>query len=577
MKRFTSILCALCVMLGAWAVPQDKALREALASRHDFAGAKVMKSLQVGKKAVPAKNRVRAARMEAFNIDFENPMTYKYSSWYGQWNLKAENDEYRWYSDVDADSASTTIAGTYATEDFDLPSYCYLYDKAAEKKIIPAEISAEIAEDEGRIDVEIDMTDSVGNTYSITMFYEPPTAESQVNFTATNLEISTESFWGFTWTTLTAGDYELGIELSYDGEEEFVGTFEIGEELSGDLTVDSVAVEIYSGTITVELTEDGYHVTGSVLGMNSVEYILDLTYVLPDATRTGSITVANGEMYNYLTDYGVFQLYGQTADKAILLTIVSDQVAGTYTKADLYPQLGYSYILEVPTPGDTLFLVPLTANFTVTMDAAGAITCTGTMRVQNYEDESDVVDYTFSLAAEFEGEDTGLDYDEKDADFTENFDTYVIDNQYLAQYGDLMISSERADGVMIYLDLYIPSGTSELAAGTYTVADTEEAMTAYAGFPYEGYVYPSFAATSGSDGYLANIWFLVSGTVTVAADGKITVNALNSYGKAIHSVLAAPTAVENVAADAVAAKRIVNGQLIIEHNGEIFNAQGIRQ
>ena len=43
----------------------------------------------------------------------------------------------------------------------------------------------------------------------------------------------------------------------------------------------------------------------------------------------------------------------------------------------------------------------------------------------------------------------------------------------------------------------------------------------------------------------------------------------------VQSIENLPTGVENTAADTKAVKRIVNGQLIIEKNGKIFNAQGV--
>lgn len=553
-------------------MPQDKALRKFMFDRKHPAGLVKMVS-DTEKSAI---RRAPAAKKDV-QISFDSPMSYRYFSSYGQWNITAQNADYSWYSDFEG--AAESILGTYQTEDFDLPAYCYLKDLSSGAKIIPAEIQMVVAESEvedDRIDVSVEMTDSAGVLYIISMFYATPQADSQVEFTATNLEIGEEDVWGmFTYSYLVAGDENLGIQLEYWGEGQFIGTLDIdGEDLSGSMYVGGEEIAIYSGQITIELTADGYHVTGAVLAFNNVEYVLDLTYVLPNATRNETLT-ANVSFYNLLSE-GLYQLYGYTADGSNYISVVfySQQVAGTYTKADMY--LDYSYIVEF-VGNDTIFLDPLAADLTVTMDNLGAISCTGTMLVQNYYDPSDIVNYTINLSAGFEDETpVGIQYDEQNADFNEAFATYEIDNQYLAQYGDLLISAENNAGAFISLDMYIPAGTSALAAGTYTIADTENPLTVYPGLFQDGYIYPSCAGYQSAQG-VTNVWFLVSGTVVVNADGSIVVNAQNSYGKSIQATLNASTAVETVGVDAVAAKRIVNGALLIERNGEVYNAQGIRQ
>lgn len=522
-------------------MPQDKALREAITNRHhnvtlvgltknDLKAAKAFKAPKANK-ALKAAKHAPAALKEDINIEFELPMSYSFSSYWSQWNIKAENDAYKWYSDinVDSDSTPTSIAGTYSTADFDLPSYTYLQDKAAGKKIVPETISAVITEDDDRVDVTINMVDSLGNNYEIIMFYAEPTAETQEDFVADNLIVSAESFWGFNFYEITAGDDELGLELTYWGEGEFLGTIEYdGEDLSGNLIVDGTDVDIFSGSIIVETTDDGgYHITGSLLGVNSVEYLLDLIYVLPDATREANL-IADVNLYNILSS-GAFQLYGYTADssKYISLCFYSNQIAGTYTKADLY--LDYSYIVEF-VGGDTLFLDPLTADLTVALSNDSTITCAGTMRMQNYYDNADVVDYTILLTAAFAEEDMSIDGD-AETDYAENFDTYTMDTQYLSQYGDIIVKASNDNGGYLGLDFYVTADS--LVPGIYPINDSETAPSVYAGSTDGSYVYYSFVAYLDAEGYLSEVWYLVDGTVTVNADGSIDINALNSKGHTV--------------------------------------------
>lgn len=522
-------------------MPQDKALREAIANRHhnvtvaglsknDFKAGKAFKAPKA-RKALKAAKHAPAALKEDFNIEFELPMSYSYYSSYKQWHLAAENDEYRWYSDFYADTTSNSIAGTYSTADFDLPRYTYLQDKAAGKKIVPETISAVITEDDDRVDVTINMVDSLGNNYEIIMFYAEPTAETQEDFVAENLEIGEGTYWGlFPYTYINAGDSTLGLELIYWEEDVVLGDTILfdGEDLSGNLLVDGAVVDIFSGYIIIEATEDGgYHVTGSLLGFNNVEYILDLIYVLPDATRD-AIIIADVEMLNYVSK-GEFFLHGYEADssKYIVLGFKSKQIAGTYTKADL--DLDNSYIVEF-VGGDTLFLDPLAADLTVALSNDSTITCAGTMRMQNYYDNADVVEYTILLTAAFAEEDMSIDGD-AETDYAENFDTYTIDTQYLSYYGDIIVKASNDNGGYLGLDFYVTADS--LVPGIYPINDSETAPSVYAGSTDGSYVYYSFVAYLDAEGYLSEVWYLVDGTVTVNADGSIDINALNSKGHTV--------------------------------------------
>lgn len=574
MKKFTSLLFALCVMLSAMAMPQDKALRAAFAERQTVQ----LKSFNKALKAQPMQKkqvRVKAVVNEDIEINFESPMSYTYYTSYNQWHIAADNGVYRLALDFEGDASS--IAGTYADAAFDGP-YCYLYDYATEKRIYKYTCSGIITEDNGRIDGEFLMADSLGNNYDIIVFYEDPTAESEEEFVADNLNISEQSFWGYTYIAITAGDEELGLSLTYWGDD-FSGEIVYdGDDLSGSLIVDGAEVDIFSGSINVEITADGgYHVTGSLLGMNSVQYNLDLVYVLPDATRQEDIT-ATVAFNNLIDSYGLYQLYGYNTDhsKYITLAIYADQVAGNFDKGDLY--LNYSYIVEFVN-GDTLFLDPLTADLTVAIDNSNNVVCTGTMRVQNYYDASDVVDYSISLTAPYEDEDTGLEYDQQEADFSADFATYALDDSYLEEYAALFAYAENDDAEYIELLFYLPAGSTGLVDGQYDINATYEPMTVQASSGVSNQsVTDSYAAFITEDGYLdaENIWFMVEGTVVVSGE-VITVNAVNSYGRLIHAVMHAATAVENTTVNAAAQKRIVNGMLLIERNGETYNAQGIRQ
>ena len=84
-----------------------------------------------------------------------------------------------------------------------------------------------------------------------------------------------------------------------------------------------------------------------------------------------------------------------------------------------------------------------------------------------------------------------------------------------------------------------------------------------------------------ANGNVDKCYFLVDGEVIVSevnGNLKVEVNAVNSYGVPVHIVYDATqgvgTGLDNVGAEMKAVKMIKNGQLIINRDGKMYNAQG---
>lgn len=179
------------------------------------------------------------------------------------------------------------------------------------------------------------------------------------------------------------------------------------------------------------------------------------------------------------------------------------------------------------------------------------------------------------------GDDTMHQYD-TDEDYEMVFDSYTIDGENLAD-GYIYVEAQDEEGNYVILDITLPQGAEGLVAGEYAIDATYE-------YPYQtvtaGYydaeqesVVASFAATLVEDEgqlYLDKIWYLVSGTVTVDEDLNIEVEALNSLGKQVNLLLAAPdeTGVETTKVADKAVKFIENATLIIERSGVRYNVMG---
>jgi hypothetical protein len=167
-------------------------------------------------------------------------------------------------------------------------------------------------------------------------------------------------------------------------------------------------------------------------------------------------------------------------------------------------------------------------------------------------------------------------YDEA-SDFTATFSTYTVDESRLASMGSVYVIGQNEQGQVIMMDVILSGTATGLEPGTYSIDNTEEVQTVFAGHydAQEGLV-PSYAGMV-EDQSLTNVWYLVSGTVTVDDNLNIVVNALNSKGNAITVALTAPekpTGLEETVAAGKAAKILRNGQIYILKGDKIFNIMG---
>lgn len=123
------------------------------------------------------------------------------------------------------------------------------------------------------------------------------------------------------------------------------------------------------------------------------------------------------------------------------------------------------------------------------------------------------------------------------------------------------------------LQFYTQADGNKLPAGTYPINGTKEENTVLAskGYDGNGYTY-SLALDQASN----NTWFMVGGEIIVAEDGSITVNAYNSYDKAITINITAPaTGLFNLDANAAAIRKaLIKGHIVIFKNNKMYNLHG---
>jgi hypothetical protein len=148
----------------------------------------------------------------------------------------------------------------------------------------------------------------------------------------------------------------------------------------------------------------------------------------------------------------------------------------------------------------------------------------------------------FKTTEKKEGDVDPIQYD-TNSDFNQDFDTYSVNGQYVAQYGVAIVSAKSATAsAALYVNL--EKTAQSLPTGVYPINDTEDPMTVTAseGLDDEGYLTPSYICTLNAKGQAEKAWFIISGNVTINADGSIVIDGKNSYGKSVKSTLKAPAA-----------------------------------
>ena len=304
-----------------------------------------------------------------------------------------------------------------------------------------------------------------------------------------------------------------------------------------------------------------YKLYNSKHELNTGCYLVDIKSAPVAPAQDVDITIADGSFSDYVESYGYWMVEAQNVDYYISLSNDNTQItqaAGTYTAADLYAE--DSYIL---TETDSISFV--SGSIVLAVDAEGVATVTGSLVGNDGK--------TYNLNITCQAPDPHM-YDE-DSDFNRNFASYTIDDQYLADDGDLMIIAKDESGYQIVLDLYVPTGATGLTAGAYPINDTYEANSVAAGMYDSGNIYASYAGKGDSEG-LSNVWYLVSGTVTVDENLNITIDALNSLGHSVKATLSADsgTGIEETLAAGKAAKTLRNGHILILKGDKTYNVLG---
>lgn len=287
----------------------------------------------------------------------------------------------------------------------------------------------------------------------------------------------------------------------------------------------------------------------------------------PTPPTPGVIEITNSDdtyYGDYVDDEGYWIFEVETSTYYLTLSnldLTITQAAGTYTAAELDPE--YTYLL---TETDSIWFV----DGSITLAVSGETT---TIKGDLVGKDGNTYRLNLSCAP------NPYRYDE-DVNYAATFDSYEIDDTDFDSDGVILIQASQ-DGKGVMIGMFLPATATEAVpvAGTYPINDTYQPQTVAAGYfdETEGLI-PSVAAlVSGTSA--TNIWYLVSGTVTVNEYKTLTVVAKNSKNRDIAITLKGedePTSIANTKAANLKRKAIKNGHLFINANNVEYNVNGAR-
>lgn len=221
---------------------------------------------------------------------------------------------------------------------------------------------------------------------------------------------------------------------------------------------------------------------------------------------------------NYMEKYGIVNFFCDADEYSFDLYAYADTIFGDFTKTIALSECAFT------TPYEELSVIDAD-ELKVTADGKNM-----TLNAQVLG--SDTILYIISATGYY-----GAFSDDTNANFSASFSTENMTTKTITRSKKsckiISAVNEAGDSVAILFR------TSQMpAAGTYQINYTESANTVIAS-DGSSIDYVSLAART-KDGEITDVWFMVSGTVTIDELGNISVNALNSYDKAIKFTINVP-------------------------------------
>ena len=427
-------------------------------------------------------------------------------------------------------------------------------------------------------------------TYKVTMKKEIPAATDTVTI---RFDKSSNAAY-YPWL-------DNDLLLANSNQQFYAGLDVVGVEMGGEFTMEdldltySLIFSDYANYVMVEMADvkgtlfqvgDTTFIKAEVMGYDGVLYDVELWHCVPVPTKTVNVEIV-ADFENHIAMDGYYVLSGYNKENTLFISLApfAEEVAGTFVNDGVFSRFGegqYDFFCDYSAVyknvnGEAVPYSVEKCTMTVTEEANGAIKAVATLIA------ADAVQYEVTMTTTYNNH---LNYDAEEGaiDRTYTADDQVIIEKYNdgSSYFEVM-AADNSDLCALYFIAEDYDKDITFMPGTYTISDSQDYMTVLASVGVVGgKVNPSFYGLMSEDGkgIVPPLYFIVGGTVEVEnRDGKlyIEVNAVNSYNVPIHIVFDGTkqtTAVENITTEKGATKRIENGQLLINRNGNTYNVLG---
>lgn len=379
------------------------------------------------------------------------------------------------------------------------------------------------------------------------------------------------SYWNITWVSQDEESFEHGPIYTY--------------HFNGVLS-DSVHKVDYTLDFDVQLINlylykysDGnwyffyYGTNYPLLDKPSDPIVENITVNIPQ----DSITVVDYTAQDGTIDYS---FVSEDADYTVYVAILTDNQIGTFYNDDF----DHKYVsLQV---GDSR----------LTLDSVNAVVAA--------TDEEGVYSFNIKFFPRYGGMsyefiglagapeepvNTAFQYDsENDIEYTFGADAEIyINSDYIEEQYIYVSIADAGAGFAAYFNIAALDENSTIPVGTYIINNTWNMGTCDASSGYDSENQRNtpmyFATIDPATNYLAEIWYIVSGTVTVSYENNaltIVVNGVNSKGAVVTvTYTQASTGIEEVVANTKAGqvrKVVDNGQVFVVRDNKVFNILGSR-
>ena len=399
------------------------------------------------------------------------------------------------------------------------------------------------------------------------------------------------------------GEYSASFDILYidqvmDGEFDMSNMFEEQTFLIHHMVENGETYDVpvkfaeFGGEIWQK--NDTTYLTASILGFDSIQYEISMFYTIPTPTETVTYTFDGlkddvVDLTNAVVSSGIFVLDAMSADGLMMAKVnverlTTESVEGTFYNdgkfdhSDFYPVDTWVKIWNATTKEYDEYSVQK-GTMTVKVEN-NVLTAVASFICDN------AVQYDLTFKTLYVRERIPFDKEE-DLEYTFEEDAIVEVIDWIEGYRIIELFVLPADESLV-ADFYfivdyttVPDPEIGIPAGVYPINGSWESGTVLAckGILPDG---PAPAYVCGvNDGYLdeQNLWCLVDGTVTIEkVNGKMKmeVDALNSYDYSVklHYNPVASAVEDITTGNTNISKRIINGQLVIIRNGQIYDVTG---